>query len=118
MVRVPWVSVSLLLVSGLLGALTYAAKADDANVDGLETALGIIGWVGVGGSLVVGALGLWARAPATLATALGILGTGAFAGMWLSQFVQAGDDAGLHLGMVIAFVGVLVAFAASARRPT
>src|ERR1041385_3640393 len=121
--RVPWVSVSFLIVLGLLAALTYPAWGTNASQQShhaqqFETVYGFIGWAGGLGSLIGGALGLWARAPATLATALGILGAGAFAGMWLTQFIEAGDKAGLHLGMVLAFTGVLVGFAASARRPT
>ena len=117
---VAWVSIALLVVLGMLGALTYvtwgATDQSDAAQD-FEIAYVIIGWLAIAGSLLVGALGLWARAPATLATALGVIGAGAFMGAWLTQFVEQGDDAGLHLGMVIAFTGVLVAFAASVRRP-
>lgn len=120
MVRVAWLSVALLIVLGLFGALTYvtwgATDQRDAAQD-FETVYVLLGWIGIAGSLIVGALGLWARAPATLATALGVIGAGAFAGAWLTQFVESGDDSGLHLGMVVAFTGVLVAFAASARRP-
>lgn len=119
-VRVAWVSVALLVVLGLLGALTYvtwgATDERDAAQD-FEIVYVILGWVAIAGSLLVGALGLWARAPATLATALGIIGAGAFVGAWLTQFVEAGDHSGLHLGMVVAFTGVLVAFAATVRRP-
>lgn len=120
MVRVAWLSIALLVVLGMLGALTYVtwgATDESEAAQGFETVYVIIGWLAIVGSLVVGALGLWARAPATLATALGVIGAGAFAGAWLTQFVEAGDASGLHLGMVIAFTGVLVAFAASARRP-
>ena len=121
MVRVAWVSVALLIVLGMLGALTYVtwgASDEGRAAQDFETVYVIVGWVAIAGSLIVGALGLWARAPATLATALGIVGAGAFAGAWLTQFVEADDASGLHLGMVIAFTGVLVAFAASVRRPT
>src|SRR5690348_11925838 len=120
MQRVAWPSVALLVVLGMLGALTYVTwgAADERGAaQDFERVYVITGWVAIAGSLLVGALGLWARAPATLATALGIVGAGAFAGAWLTQFVEAGDDSGLHLGMVVAFTGVLVAFAASLRRP-
>lgn len=119
MVRVAWISVALLIVLGMLGSLTYITwgPADNDDVQTFEMAFGALGWIGVLGALVVGALGLWARAPATLATALGIVGAGGFTAMWLTQFVEADDLSGLHLGMVVAFTGVLVAFAASARRP-
>lgn len=120
MVRVAWASIALLVVLGMLGALTYVTwgtNDDRAAAQDFETVYVIVGWVAIAGSLLVGALGLWARAPATLATALGIVGAGAFAGAWLTQFVKAGDDSGLHLGMVIAFTGIVVAFAASLRRP-
>ncbi len=120
MARVAWVPISILLVLAFLGSLTYIAwgPADHDDVQTFEIIFALLGWVAVLGSLIVGALGLWARAPpATLATALGIVGAGAFACMWMTQFVEAGDDNGLHLGMVVAFTGVLVAFAASARRP-
>lgn len=116
MVRVAWPSVALLIVLGLIGALAYVTWGD-GDAQGFETAYLIVGWIGVAGSLVVGALGLWARAPATLATALGIVGAGAFMGAWLTQFVKANDASGLHLGMVIAFASILVAFAATVRRP-
>lgn len=121
MVRVAWASVALLVVLGMLGALTYVtwgAADERAAAQDFETVYVIVGWLAIAGSLLVGALGLWARAPATLATALGIVGAGAFAAAWLTQFVEAGDPSGLHLGMVIAFTGVLVAFAASLRRPS
>lgn len=116
--RVPWVSVSLLIVLAMLGGLTYATWGDDREPsDNLESIYLGIGWIGVLGSLIVGALGLWARAPATLATALGIVGAGAFVGAWLTQAIAANDQATLHLGMVIAFTGIVIAFSASARRP-
>jgi hypothetical protein len=121
--RFPWVSVALLVVLGLLAALHYPAwgtntpdgERNPAAQD-FETAYVVVGWICVGAALVVGALGVWARAPATLPTALGIIGAGAFTGAWLIQSIEAGDDAGLNLGMVVAFTGVLVSFAASARR--
>ena len=117
--RFPWISVALLVVLGLLAALTYPAwgstdKAEAAQ--DFETVYGILGWACVGAALILGALGVWARAPATLPTALGIIGAGAFAGMWLTQFMEQGDESGLNLGMVMAFSATLVAFAASARR--
>jgi hypothetical protein len=116
--RFPWVSVALLIVLGLLAALTYPAWRDpDGDVaQKFETVYGMLGWVCVGAALLIGGLGVWARAPATLPTALGIVGAGAFAGMWLTQSMEQGDMAGLNLGMVMAFTGTLVAFAASARR--
>lgn len=121
--RFPWVSVALLIVLGLLAALTYPVwgegdffDADDRPEDEWQFGYLIIGWISVGGALVIGALGVWARAPATLPTALGIVGAGAFAGVWLLEMVQQGDVAGVNTGMVVAFTGVLVAFAASARR--
>lgn len=120
MARVAWASVAILLVLGFLGSLTSIAWGGGSSdtVQAFETTFLVLGWVGVGGSLLVGALGLWARAPATLATALGIVGAGAFTCAWLTQFVEAGDDAGLHLGMVVAYSAILVAFAASLRRPS
>jgi hypothetical protein len=116
--RFPWVSVALLVVLGLLAALTYPAwgSSDNDTVQGFETVYGMLGWICVGAALIIGALGVWARAPATLPTALGIIGAGAFAGMWLTQFMEQGDDSGLNLGMVMAFSATLVAFASSARR--
>jgi hypothetical protein len=117
--RFPWVSVALLVVLGLLAALTYPAwgSTDQRGAaQDFETVYGILGWISVGAALIIGALGVWARAPATLPTALGIIGAGAFAGMWLTQFMEQGDEAGLNLGMVMAFSSTLVAFAASARR--
>ena len=113
--RFPWVSVALLVVLGLLAALTYPAWGGGSPQD-FETVYVVVGWVCVGLALVIGALGVWARAPATLPTALGIIGAGAFAGAWLVQSMEQADDAGLNLGMVVAFSAVLVAFAASARR--
>jgi hypothetical protein len=116
--RVPWVSVALLIVLGLLGWFSVAAWGDDPEAgDAFETPLLIVGWIGVGGSLVVGALGLWARAPATLATALGIVGAGAFAVAWMTKMLQDGGGAVLHAVVALAFISVVVAFAASARRP-
>ncbi|HUR24781.1 MAG TPA: hypothetical protein VM327_02055 [Candidatus Thermoplasmatota archaeon] len=116
--RFPWVSVALLVVLGLLAALTYPAgrDSDGAIAQKFETVYGIVGWVSVGAALIIGALGVWARAPATLPTALGIVGAGAFAGMWLAQSMEQADPSGLNLGMVVAFSATLVAFAASARR--
>lgn len=116
--RFPWISVALLVVLGLLAALTYPAwgTTDADAAQQFETVYGMVGWVCVGAALIIGALGVWARAPATLPTALGIVGAGAFAGMWLTQFMEQGDDSGLNLGMVMAFTATLVAFAASARR--
>lgn len=120
MARIAWASVALLIVLGLLGALTYITwgPADQNDVQNFETTYGLLGWVAIAGSLLVGALGFWARAPATLATALGIVAAGAFTGMWLTQFVETGDKGGLHLGMVIAFAGVLVALASTVQRPS
>jgi uncharacterized membrane protein YeaQ/YmgE (transglycosylase-associated protein family) len=117
--RFPWVSVALLIDLGLLAALTYPAWGDHSagTRQGFETVYVILGWACVGLALVIGALGVWARAPATLPTALGIVGAGAFAGAWLVQFMEQDDPSGLNLGMVVAFTGALVAFAASARRP-
>lgn len=119
MARVAWVSVAILLVLGFLGSLTYIAwgSPEAGAVQDFETTFVILGWIGIVGSLIVGALGLWARAPATLATALGIVGAGAFTCAWLTQFVEAGDEAGLHLGMVVAYSAIVVAFAATVRRP-
>lgn len=118
--RFPWVSVALLVVLGLLAALTFpAGKAGEEGrrvAEEFETVYGIVGWVCVGLALVIGALGVWARAPATLPTALGIVGAGAFAGLWLTQSMGRDDPLALNLGMVVAFTGTLVAFAASARR--
>ena len=118
--RFPWVSVALLIDLGLLAALTYPAWGDNAGSDvkqAFERVYIAIGWACVAAALIIGALGVWARAPATLPTALGIIGAGAFAGAWLVQSMEQGDDPGLNLGMVVAFTGALVAFAASARRP-
>lgn len=117
--RFPWVSVALLIVLGLLAALTYPkwGVSDPANAAGeFRWFYLILGWTCVGAALIIGALGVWSRAPATLPTALGIVGAGAFAGVWLLQSIEQADDSGLNLGMVVAFTGVLVAFAASARR--
>lgn len=116
--RFPWISVALLIVLGLLAALTYPAwrDPDGAVAQKFETVYIVLGWVCVGTALLIGALGVWARAPATLPTALGIVGAGAFAGMWLTQAMEQGDMSGLNLGMVVAFSATLVAFAASARR--
>lgn len=116
--RFPWVSVALLVVLGLLAALTYPARGDGAAsaAEDFEAVYLVVGWISVGLALVIGALGVWARAPATLPTALGIIGAGAFAGAWLTQSMAQDDPSGLHLGMVVAFSAVLVAFAASARR--
>ena len=116
--RFPWISVALLIDLGLLAGLTYPAWGanDTSAAQDFEIAYGLVGWVCVGAALIIGALGVWARAPATLPTALGIVGAGGFAGMWLTQFIEQGDQSGLNLGMVMAFTGVLVAFAASARR--
>lgn len=116
--RFPWVSVALLVVLGLLAALSYPAwgATDAGAAQAFETVYGLLGWVCVGAALIIGALGVWARAPATLPTALGIVGAGAFAGMWLTQFIEQGDRSGLNLGMVLAFTATLVAFATSARR--
>jgi hypothetical protein len=114
--RFPWVSVALLVVLGLLAALSYPAWGDAGAAQAFETVYGVLGWVCVGAALIIGALGVWARAPATLPTALGIVGAGAFAGMWLTQFMEQGDRSGLNLGMVLAFTATLVAFATSARR--
>lgn len=109
--RFPWISVALLLVLGMLAGL-LPAEADASTMNTVYT------WVGLvcsGLALVIGALGVWARAPATLPTALGIVGAGAFVGSWLAQGMKE-DDPMVNLGMVVAFTGVLVAFAASARR--
>lgn len=121
--RFPWVSVALLVVLGLLAALTYPVwgegdffGADEHPEDAWQFTYIVVGWICVGGALVIGALGVWARAPATLPTALGIIGAGAFAGAWIMEMLQQGDLAGVNLAMVVAFTGVLVAFAASARR--
>jgi hypothetical protein len=117
--RFPWVSVALLVVLGLLAALAYPAWSENASpstLQAFERVYAVVGWTCVVFALVIGALGVWARAPATLPTALGIIGAGAFAGMWLIQFLEQGDDSGLNLGMVMAFSATLVAFAASARR--
>lgn len=118
--RFPWVSVALLIDLGLLAALSYPAWGNHSagTQQGFETVYIYLGWACVAVALVIGALGVWARAPATLPTALGIVGAGAFAGAWLVQFMEQGDPSGLNLGMVVAFTGALVAFAASARRPT
>lgn len=119
--RFPWVSVALLVDLGLLSALTYPAWSDGAGagvLQAFERVYVIVGWVCVGLALLMGALGVWARAPATLPTALGIIGAGAFTGAWLVQAMEQADDASLNLGMVVAYTGALVAFAASARRPS
>ena len=113
MVRVAWASVALLIVLGLLASVATLFWSDRAVPDRLPGAYMAVGWLGVGGSLVVGALGLWARAPATLATALGILGAGAFAAAWMARMTPVEGDP----TVVLAFVGVVVAFAASLRRP-
>lgn len=120
--RFPWVSVALLIVLGLLVALTYPTIGDRSPEAKAEAAAGLgdlYAWVGgIAGALalVIGALGVWARAPATLPTALGIVAAGAFAAAWLAEMLAGGDAAGFQLGMVVAYAGVLVAFAASARR--
>ncbi|MFA5945089.1 MAG: hypothetical protein WC876_11565 [Candidatus Thermoplasmatota archaeon] len=121
--RFPWVSVALLIVLGLLAALTYPAWGDNGSGPGaasadqeFETVYVLLGWICVAAAIIIGALGVWARAPATLPTALGIVGAGAFAGAWLTQSMEQGDTSGLNLGMVMAFSATLVAFAASARR--
>lgn len=121
--RFPWVSVALLIDLGLLAALTYPAWGDGGQATAgadqtFETVYIILGWVCVAAALIIGALGVWARAPATLPTALGIIGAGAFTGAWLVQSMEQGDNPSLNLGMVVAFTGALVAFAASARRPS
>ena len=111
--RFPWVSVALLVVLGLLAALAYpmwgtsseAAEAD--AIGGFSFVYMYLGWASVGGALIIGALGVWARAPATLPTALGIVGAGAFAGVFLMQLMDSGDESTLNLGMVMAFTGVL-----------
>jgi hypothetical protein len=120
--RFPWVSVALLIDLGLLAALNYptggVAAGRQASVAGeFATWYTIAGWACVGLALVIGALGVWARAPATLPTALGIVGAGLFAGAWLMHALKDGDEASLRLGSVVAYTGALVAFAASARRP-
>jgi len=119
--RFPWVSVALLVDLGLLAALTYptwgtseAARAGTAH--DFSTWYTVVGWACVGLALVIGALGVWARAPATLPTALGIIGAGLFTGAWLMQALKDGDEATLRLGNVVAFAATMVAFAASARR--
>lgn len=114
MVRVAWASVALLIVLGLLASVATLFWTDRAVPDALPGMYIAIGWLGVGGSLLVGALGLWARAPATLATALGILGAGAFAAAWMATMGPIGSEP----TMVLAFLAVVVAFAASLRRPT
>ena len=116
--RFPWVSVALLIDLGLLAALHYPARDGHsaATVHDFATSYGIVGWTTTLLALIIGALGVWARAPATLPTALGIIGAGAFAAEWMTQFIEKGDRSGLDLGMVVAFTGALVAFAASARR--
>ena len=116
MVRVAWASVSLLIVLGMMATVATLLWADRPVPEALPGAYLAVGWMGVGGSLIVGALGLWARAPATLATALGILGAGAFAAAWLAVVPEGGADPAPTI--VLAFVGVVVAFAASLRRPT
>jgi hypothetical protein len=120
--RFPWVSVALLIVLGLLAALTFPtldAPSDEARSEAggkVDGAYAIVGWAAAGLALVTGALGVWARAPATLPTALGIVGAGAFAAAWLAQAVAAGDLPTFRLGMVVAFSGIFLAFATSARR--
>lgn len=114
MARVAWASVALLLVLGLLASVATLQWSDRGAPEALGDAYMVVGWAGVGGSLIVGALGLWARAPATLATALGIVGAGAFAAAWLA--ILPTEDATSRT-IVLAFVGVVVAFAASLRRP-
>lgn len=112
--RVPWVSLSLLIVLGLLAAVASSLWDEGEAPEMLAGVLLLVGWIGVAGSLLVGALGLWARAPATLATALGILGAGAFAGAWIAN---SGPQEAPLMPMVIVFTGIVIAFAASARRP-
>jgi hypothetical protein len=112
-VRVAWASVALLIVLGLLASVATLFWTDRQVPESMPGTYMVIGWLGVGGSLVVGGLGLWARAPATLATALGILGAGAFAAAWMANMTPADGDPTI----VLAFVGVVVAFAASLRRP-
>ena len=114
MARVAWASVAVLLVLGMLASVASLQWADRGAPEDLGDAYLLVGWAGVGGSLIVGALGLWARSPATLATALGILGAGAFAAAWLATLPT--DDATSRV-VVLAFVGLVVAFAASLRRP-
>ena len=120
--RFPWVSVALLIVLGLLVALTYptigdrSPEAKSGAADDFDTLYAWVGGVAGALALVIGALGVWARAPATLPTALGIVAAGAFAAAWLAEMLAGGDVAGFQLGMVVAYAGVLVAFAASARR--
>lgn len=115
MVRVAWASVALLVVLGMMASVAMLLERDQAVPDGLGNAYLVVGWAGVGGSLLVGALGLWARAPATLATALGILGAGGFAAAWMTAMPEANAEAAP--AVVLAFVGVIVAFAATLRRP-
>jgi hypothetical protein len=121
--RFPWVSVALLVDLGLLAALTYPTwGASPSHRVGIAhqfaTWYAVAGWVCVGLALVIGALGVWARAPATLPTALGIIGAALFAGAWLMEALRQGDLGTVRLGSVVAFTGALMAFAASARRPT
>lgn len=119
--RFPWVSVALLIDLGLLAALTYPTWGTTAAqrvsvAHAFATWYIVVGWACVGLALAIGALGVWARAPATLPTALGIIGAGLFAGAWLMEALKSGDEATLRLGNVVAFTGAMVAFAASARR--
>jgi hypothetical protein len=113
MVRVAWASVALLIVLGMTASVATLQWGDRDIPDALPGAYLVVGWAGVGGSLIVGALGLWARAPATLATALGVLGAGGFAAAWLTEL---GPNEAQTI--VLTFVGLVVAFAASLRRPT
>ena len=120
--RFPWVSVALLIDLGLLAVLSYPTWGTSEGqrlhvANQFATWYIVAGWACVGLALIIGALGVWARAPATLPTALGIVGAALFAGAWLMEALKAGDLATLRLGNVIAFTGALVAFAASARRP-
>lgn len=112
MVRVAWASVALLVVLGMVASVATLLWGDREVPESMPSAYLVVGWAGVGGALVVGALGLWARAPATLATALGILGAGGFAAAWMTEL---SDDAGT---VALCFVGLVVAFAASLRRPS
>jgi hypothetical protein len=119
--RFPWVSVALLIVLGLFAFLTYptwGTTLDKRHALASQFAMWyvVVGWACVGLALVIGALGVWARAPATLPTALGIIGSGLFAGAWLMEALKRGDEASLRLGSVVAFTATMVAFAASARR--
>lgn len=113
MVRVAWASVALLVVLGMVASIATLRWGDREIPDSLPSVYVAVGWAGVGGALIVGALGLWARAPATLATALGILGAGGFAAAWMGELSTDAADT-----IVLAFVGLVVAFAASLRRPS